>query len=47
MAQQVKSFGRQIVLWTAAGVGFNIAQRLRDHFIDSAVAGHPWLAWLN
>lgn len=47
MPQKTQAFGRQIVLWTCAGIGFNIAQRLLDHFIDLAVDSYAILAWLK
>jgi hypothetical protein len=46
MSEKARSFAGQLVLWSCAGVGFNLAQRVLDHFIDAAIASHPWLSFL-
>jgi hypothetical protein len=34
-------------LCLCAGVGFNLSQRLLDHFLDALVEHETWLAWLR
>lgn len=43
----MKSFLQRCVLWLCAGVGFDISQRLLDHFIDLATDKYAVLAWLK
>jgi len=47
MVQKATTFGQMVILWSCAGIGFNLTQRLMDHFIDGLVDQHAWLAWLK
>ncbi len=47
MTQKAKSLCRTAFLCVCAGVGFNLSQRLLDHFLDVMVDGSVWLAWLR
>jgi len=38
---------RDALMWLVAGVGFDISQRVLDHYLDAVVAATPWLAFLN
>jgi len=47
MTERAKSLTRTALLCLCGGIGFNIAQRLVDHFLDIAVEHETWLAWLK
>jgi hypothetical protein len=35
-----------ILIWSSAGIGFNISQRALDYLLDGAFKHVTWLAWL-
>jgi hypothetical protein len=47
MAQKAKSYTRLAIMWTAAGIGFNISQRVLDFLLDDAFKHVSWLTWLT
>jgi hypothetical protein len=46
MAQKTKDYLRLSVIWSSAGIGFNISQRILDYLLDDAFKHVSWLAWL-
>ncbi len=47
MTGKTRSLLRLALLGVCGGIGFNISQRLLDHFIDFMVDNEVWLAWLK
>ena len=41
------TFLQRCVWWGCAGIGFDLSQRLLDHFIDLATERWTLLAWLK
>lgn len=44
---EVQIFLQKCAWWLCAGVGFDISQRLLDHWVDIAADRYPLLAWLK
>jgi len=38
---------KTVIQWLALGLGFNLGQRVVDHYIDALVAMVPWLSFLS
>jgi len=38
---------QRALYWLCAGVGFDVSQRLLDHWIDLLVDRYPLLGWLG
>jgi len=38
---------RSMLLWFAAGAGWDLQGRLLDHFLDAWLEKVTWLAWLQ
>jgi hypothetical protein len=43
----LRNTGMTALRWGCLGIGFNIANRVMDYVIDSAVGHVTWLAWLS
>jgi hypothetical protein len=43
----LRNTGMTALKWSCLGIGFNIANRVMDYVIDSAVGHVTWLAWLS
>lgn len=46
MAERIKGYAGKVVFGLMAGIGFNLCQRLMDHFVDQVVGAYAWLGWL-
>jgi hypothetical protein len=46
MTRRTYSLLRTAVIWSAAGIGFNISQRVLDYLLDDGFKHVGWLAWL-
>lgn len=47
MTAKAGGLARLATAWFAAGAGWDLQSRMLDHFIDSFIQGHAWLAWLG
>ena len=43
----MSDFLQKCAWWLCAGVGFDLSQRLLDHFVDVATDRYSFLAWLK